>query len=157
MTGNRMKASRQRIESWARLALVFAGGLSVSGCLGLDPFNQEIDPNSPAAQHVASLARADDSYPRWADFPAAPQNVPTAADIRNRVLGLEAAEAQLNSQVAAIDWTLTEADGDPWAIRTRNRIDPRLARPVDPNAVAEALAWAERMRERSVPPPPINY
>lgn len=152
-----MKASRQRIESWARLALIAAVAGGLSGCLGLDPFNQQIDPNSPAAQRVAALARADGGYPRWEDFPAAPQNVPTAVDIRNRVLGLEAAEVQLNQQVAAIDWTLDESDGDPWAIRTRNRIDPRLARPVDPDAMAEALVWARRMRERSDPPPPINY
>lgn len=157
MTGDRMKASRQRIESWMRLTLIAAMAGVASGCMSISPFNQEIDPTSPAAQRVAALARADDSYPRWADFPAAPQNVPTATDIRNRVLELEAAEALLDRQVEAIDWTLNEDDGDPWAIRTRNRIDPRLSRPVDPDAVAEAVAWARRMRERSEPPPPINY
>ena len=71
-----------------------------------------------AAQRVAVLARADQSYPRWEDFPAAPQNVPAAADIRNRVLGLESAERQLNRDVAAIDWTLDQGDGEPWAERT---------------------------------------
>jgi len=157
MTGDGMNASLQRIESWARLVAAVALAGAVSGCMAYDPFNQTIDPNSPAAQRVAALARADQSYPRWADFPAAPQNVPTDADIRNRVLGLETAELQLNRQVSAIDWTLTEADGEPWAIRSRNRIDPRLARPVDPDVLAEALTWARRMRERSEPPPPINY
>ena len=157
MTGGGMNASLQRIESLARVAAAVALAGAVSGCMAYDPFNQTIDPNSSAAQRVAALARADDSYPTWADFPAAPQNVPTAADIRNRVLNLETAELELNRQVAGIDWTLDEDDREPWAERTRNRLNPRLTRPVDPSEVSEALAWAERMRARSTPPPPINY
>lgn len=157
MTGDEMNANLGRIASWARRAAVAGLGFAVTGCMAYDPFNQSIDPNSPAAQRVEALARADDSYPRWEDFPAAPQNVPTAADIRNQVLALESDEAELNRQVAAIDWTLDEDDGAPWAERTRNRIDPRLARPVSPDEMAEALAWAQRMRARSTPPPPINY
>ena len=157
MTGDGMNASVQRIESGVRLAAALALAGVVSGCMAYDPFNQDIDPNSAAAQRVAVLARADQSYPRWEDFPAAPQNVPAAADIRNRVLGLESAERQLNRDVAAIDWTLDQGDGEPWAERTRNRIDRRLSRPVDSNSIPEAVAWAQRMRDRSAPPPPINY
>lgn len=152
-----MNASLQRIETWARLAAAVVLVGTTSGCMAYDPFNRDIDPNSAAAQRVAELARADRTYPRWSQFPAAPQNVPTDTDIRNQVLGLEAAELQLNREVSAIDWTLDESDGAPWASRTLNRIDPRLSRPADPQAVQEALAWAERMRERSVAPPPINY
>jgi len=157
MTGDRMNASLHRIDFWARLAAVAALAGVASGCMAYDPFSQAIDPNSAAAQRVAELARADRTYPRWRDFPAAPQNVPTETDIRNRVLGLEASEMQLNREIAAIDWTLTQADGDPWAGRTRNRLNPQLARPADPNAIPDALAWAERERQRAVPPPPINY
>lgn len=157
MTGDVMNANLVRIGFWARGLAIAAAGCAATGCMAYDPFNQTIDANSAAAQRVEALARADDSFPRWEDFPAEPQNVPTAADIRNQVSALEASEVQLNRQVAAIDWTLDEDDGDPWAQRTRNRIDPRLARPVDPEAMAEALAWARRMRERSDPPPPINY
>lgn len=157
MTGDVMNANLVRIGFWARGLAIAAAGCLVTGCMAYDPFNQTIDPNSAAAQRVEALARADDSFPRWEDFPAEPQNVPTAADIRNQVRGLQADETELNRQVAAIDWTLDESDGAPWAERTRNRIDPRLARPVDPNEVAEALTWAARMRARSTPPPPINY
>lgn len=157
MTGDEMNANLGRIGFWARGLVLAAVGGALTGCMAYDPFNQAIDPNSAAAQRVEALARADDTYPRWEDFPAEPQNVPTAADIRNQVRTLESDEAELNRQVAAIDWTLDEDDGDPWAQRTRNRIDPRLARPVDPDDMAEALAWANRMRERSTPPPPINY
>lgn len=156
MTDDEMNANLVRIGSWVRGLALLAAGSAVTGCMSYDPFNQTIDPNSPAAQRVEALARADDSFPRWEDFPAEPENVPTATDIRNQVLALEAEETELARQVAAIDWTLDEDDGDPWAQRVRNRIDPRLARPVDPEDMAEALAWANRMRERSTPPPPIN-
>lgn len=157
MTGDGMNASRSRFAVASRgLAAVALSG-ALAGCAAYDPFNQEIDPNSPAAQRVEALARADDAYPRWEDFPAEPQAVPTAADIRNRVEGLQAEEVRLNRQVAAIDWTLDADDREPWAARTLNRIDPRLSRPVDPNEMAEALAWARRMRERADPPPPITH
>lgn len=157
MTGDGMNASPHRIESVAHLAVALALTGLVSGCMTYDPFNQSIDASSPAAHRVDAVTRADRPYPRWEDFPAAPQNVPTATDIRNRVLGLEAAEVELNRELAAIQWTLTPDDGAPWAERTLNRIDPRLARPARPDEAAEALAWAQRMRERAVPPPPIRY
>lgn len=157
MTGDGMNASLHRIESLARLAAALALTGLVSGCVTYDPFDQSIDATSPAAQRVNAVAHADQSYPRWEDFPAAPQNVPTATDIRNRVSGLEASELELNRELAAIQWTLTTDDGAPWAERTLNRVDPRLARPARPDEAAEAVAWAQRMRERAVPPPPIRY
>lgn len=156
MTSDEMNGNLVRIGSLSRFIALTALAGALTGCAAYDPFNQGIDPNSAAAQRVEALARADDSYPRWADFPAAPQNVPTPREIRNQVQALEAADAQLNRQVAAIDWTLDERDGDPWARRVRNRIDPRLAQPVDPAEVAEALRWAQALRERSDPPPQIN-
>ena len=157
MTGDDMNANLARIGFWARGLAIAAAGCAATGCMAYDPFNQAVDPNSPAAQRVGALARADDSFPRWEDFPAEPQNVPTVADIRNRVLALEASEAQLNLQVAAIDWTLDEDDGAPWAERTRNRLDPRLAQAVDPAFLAAEIERARRLRERATPPPPINY
>lgn len=156
MTSGEMNGNLMRIVSLMRgVALMGLIG-ALTGCMAYDPFNQAIDPNSAAAQRVEALARADDAYPRWDEFPAAPQNVPTAADIRNQVRTLEAADAQLNRQIAAIEWTLDERDGDPWARRTRNRIDPRLAQPVDPDEMAEALSWARRLSDRATPPPAIT-
>ncbi|MBN8552713.1 MAG: hypothetical protein J0L52_07445 [Caulobacterales bacterium] len=157
MTANEMKASLRRIKPGACLvaALVLAG--ATSGCMAYDPFDRTIDPTSPAAQRVEALTQSDMAYPRWADFPPAPQNVPTETDIRNQVLGLESSELRLNREVAAIVWTLTPADGGPWAERTRNRVDVRLARPARPDEAAEAVAWAQRMRQRAEPPPPIDH
>ena len=157
MTGNGMKASLQRIESRVSLVTALLLAASLSGCMTYDPFNQAIDATSPAAMRTEALTRTDLAYPRWEDFPAAPQNVPTTTDIRNRVVGLETAELQLGREVSALQWTLTPDDAEPWAERTRNRVDLRLARPIDAEAAAAASAWAQRMRERAEPPPPIRY
>lgn len=155
MTGDEMNATLDRVATTlGRLAGLAALGL-LSACVS-SPFDRAADPTSPAAQRVETLARRDGAFPRWEDFPAAPQNVPTAADIRARVVAIEAAEAQLGQQVRAIQWTLNESDGDPWARRVRARITPQLARPVEPNAMSEALAWAERLRRRAAPPPPVQ-
>ena len=156
-----MNGDTHRIWREMRALLLCTAAATLSACVTVpvvEPYaGAEVDPNSPAAQRVGALARADDSFPRWEDFPAEPQNVPTVADIRNRVLALEASEAQLNLQVAAIDWTLDEDDGAPWAERTRNRLDPRLAQAVDPAFLAAEIERARRLRERATPPPPINY
>lgn len=156
MTGSGMNATLDRVGWWSRAAAVCGLAGLMAGCMSYDPFNRATDPNSPAAQRVESLARADQAFPRWEDFPAEPQNVPTTADIRNQVVALQGADSALDRDVAAIVWTLNEDDGEPWAARTRNRVNMRLAQAVDPAAVAEALAWAERQRARSQPPPPLN-
>ncbi len=156
MTGGEMNATLDRVATAAARLAGMGLMAALAGCVSYSPFNSETDPTSPAAQRVDALARADGAYPRWEDFPAAPRDVPSAADIRARVVALEASEATLARQVAGIQWTLNESDGDPWARRTRARIDARLAQPADPNAMAEALAWAERLRARANPPPPVQ-
>lgn len=157
MTGTGMNASPHRIDFALRLFAVAGAICALGGCATYDPFNPATDPSSPAASRVETLARADQTYPRWEDFPAAPQNVPSAGDIRTQVVNLEASELRLNREISAIQWTLTQDDLEPWAGRTRNRVDPRLSRPVDPNELADALAWAERIRARATPPPPIVH
>ena len=157
MTGDEMNTTARRFPNRVRAVLLAAGvAAGLGGCLGYDPFDTPTDPASPAAARVDMLATADQSYPRWEDFPAAPQDVPTVTDIRNRVVALETADAALTRDVAAIDWFLGPEDLEPWAERTRNRIDLSLAQPADPDALAEAEAWARRLRERAVPPPPIE-
>lgn len=150
MTGDDMKAILVRVGTVSALCVLSAA------CVSVDPFDRTADPTSPAAARVEALARANTEFPRWADFPDAPRNVPTAADIRNRVMGLEADETRLNTELAAIVWTLGPDDLEPWAERTRNRMDLRLAQTLDPEAAADARAWAESQRRRAVPPPPLD-
>lgn len=136
-------------------AIVAASG-ALGGCVSYDPFDESTDAASPAAARVQALTSAPLEFPRWADFPAAPRDVPTAEDIRRQVVALEGADAQLAREVAAIGWFLGPEDLEPWAARTRNRLDRALAQPAAPGAVAEAEAWARQLRERATPPPPID-
>ena len=155
MTGGGMNATLDRLAAPMRLAsgLLLAG--LCAACVA-SPFDRAADPSSPAAARVNELASANTAYPRWEDFPAEPTNVPTAADIRNGVLGLQASETRLNTQLAALQWTLGPDDGEPWAERTRNRIDLRLAQSLDPDFLQRQLDWAEQQRRRSVAPPRLN-
>ena len=56
---------------------------------------------------------------------------------------------------AAIHWLLTY-DIERWAEASRRRVDPRLAAPVSPSSPDEIAAYAERLRQRATPPPPIT-
>lgn len=150
MTGDRMNATLVRVGFAAALCTL------AGACASYDPFERPADPTSPAAARVAAMSDADLDYPTWAEFPAAPQNVPTPAEIRTQVLQLEADETRLNGEVSRIVWTLGPDDGEPWAQRTRNRIDMRLAQTLDPEAMALAVAWAEQQRRRAAPPPRIT-
>lgn len=159
MTGDEMNATARRFLRRGRaplLAAAFACAGGLTGCASYDPFDEPTDRTSPAAGRVEALAGADLSYPRWSAFPAAPRDVPTPADIRTEVTALETADAALARDVAAIAWFLSREDLEPWAARTRNRVDRRLAQPAPPGAVAEAEAWAREQRARATPPPPID-
>ena len=130
-------------------------GLSLAGCLSTNPFDPPVDQSSPAAAQVETLARADADYPRWRDFPAAPQNVPTPAEIRTQVTLLETRQDAFATEVAALRWTLTE-NPEAWARQVASNINARLATPPPADATAQAEAFAARLRERAVPPPPIQ-
>lgn len=138
----------------ARFAAVLAAGAVLAGCASTDVFRPKTDPNSPAARRIAELERQHRGYPRWSRFPAAPKNVPTAADIAARVDETQAAQADLLASAARIDWTLSGTEA--FAAETRAAIDPRLAQPAAPDATAETAAFARAMKDLATPPPPAK-
>ena len=132
-----------------------AAAVVLGGCANMSALNPTTDSTSPAAARVDALARADQTYPEWKDFPAEPQGVPTPAEFGGRVLEVEADQSLLARQVAAIDWTINY-DPQAWAAEVSSRIDRRLAQPAPANALAEAEAYAAALRRRAAPPPPIR-
>ncbi|MDQ1153500.1 hypothetical protein [Brevundimonas sp. SORGH_AS_0993] len=117
-------------------------------------FAPKVDEASPLAPRVEALVAANRHYPRWSDFPAAPEALPPASRIAANVSGLEGQGATLAGQVSGIDWTL----GDPEALaaETRARVG---AVPVSPDAVqsqADIDALARSLRDRAKAPPPID-
>jgi hypothetical protein len=135
-------------------ATLAACALTLGGCLSIDPFQPDTDPTSAAQAAIAQAEAQNRPFPRWSDFPARPEGlvgpIEVAEDVRRLEGGAEALYAWARSNPP-----LTENDL-AWAERTRGFIDPRLARPAPPNAVAEAEAFARRLRELAAPPPPVQ-
>ncbi len=135
----------------AALALAAAG---LSGCIS-DPFSH------PVAQTVAGHAEIEATaatpnlpYPRWSKFPATPTNVPTVAQFAAVAQSLDADQAELLREAAALQWTLSGTEA--WAAEERALIDPTMATPAPPNVTENADAFAAAARAAAAPPPPVK-
>lgn len=127
--------------------------LATGGCVG--SFDPQTDPTSPVAPRVQALVDANREYPRWADFPAAPTNLPQPGQVAANINNLNAESRTLTTQVAGIDWTLSD---DPAAfVESINlRFDPARMAPIGAQTPEEVEAFAERLRRRAAAPPPID-
>lgn len=136
--------------STALLVLASPGGLSA--CAGA--FSARTDQASPLAPRIQTLVEANRRYPRWADFPATPTDLPAPGEIAVRVGALEGQGAALGGEVARIDWTLTDAEST--AAETRALVGTAPVSPDLARTAAEIEAFAQSLRERAKAPPPID-
>ena len=127
--------------------------LLTGGCVG--SFDPQTDMTSPVAPRVQELVDAHRQYPRWADFPATPTDLPQPALIAANVGALNADSSRLATQVAGIDWTM---DSDPAAFveSIQQRFDPARMAPIGAQTPQEVEAFAESLRRRAAAPPPID-
>lgn len=127
--------------------------LATGGCVG--SFDPQTDATSPLAPRIQELVDTHRDYPRWADFPAAPKDLPQPAQVAANVQALNAESGALANQVAKIDWTLT---GDPatFAESIQRRFDPAKMAPIGAQTPEEVEAFAEALRRRAAAPPPID-
>lgn len=127
--------------------------LPAGGCVG--SFDPQTDATSPLAPRIQQLVDANRNYPRWADFPAAPTDVPQPAQVAANVSTLNADSGALAGQVAKIDWTM---DSDPTAFieSIQRRFDPAKMAPIGAQTPEEVEAFAEALRRRAAAPPPID-
>ncbi|HEY1072387.1 hypothetical protein [Brevundimonas sp.] len=127
--------------------------LATGGCVG--SFDPQTDMTSPVAPRIQELVDSHRQYPRWADFPATPTDLPQPAQVAANVNALNAESGALARQVASIDWTL---DGDPAAFveSINRRFDPARMAPIGAQTPEEVEAFAEALRRRAAAPPPID-
>lgn len=127
--------------------------LPAGGCVG--SFDPQTDATSPLAPRIQQLVDANRNYPRWADFPAAPTDVPQPAQVAANVSRLNADSSALAGQVAKIDWTM---DSDPTAFieSIQRRFDPAKMAPIGAQTPEEVEDFAETLRRRAAAPPPID-
>jgi len=116
---------------------------------------------TPAATPAPAASDTDTPYqpsaplntmPRWAEFPAPPEGVPTPQEIKLRVNAQLARRQQLDSEVAALVWDKQEPD--VIAAQAKALIDPAYLKPVEPIMTSqEAEAFAAALRAKAAPPP----
>lgn len=124
---------------------------ALSGCIGA--FNPETDATSPVAPRVQALVDANRHYPRWEDFPPAPEGLPAPTELAAKVGTLTTAGGALAEDASRIEWTL----GDPAAFEAEvaARVNATGVAPATSQTVDDIDAFAARLRERGKAPPAV--
>jgi len=141
-----------------RLLLCLAGTAALAGCSSLP--NEKmfalggVDANSAVAAEVAEASNTPGPYPRIDKVPSKPTDIRPATAWKTAVLKEEGENQQLQSEAAAIQFTLK--DTDAYAAATRAKISPALATQAPTDAEAQAQAFAEAEGARATPPPKPN-
>lgn len=131
--------------------------LAMGACIALSAcaFDPPTDPTSPLATRIQTIVDENREYPRWQDFPAPPENVPTPTYVRSAVQGLEGQQQTLNLQIAQIEWTLTEP-AEEYIANIRQRMAADQVEAPTAQTPAEIEAFAAALRARAKAPPPVD-
>jgi hypothetical protein len=143
---------RKKTKLVAAALLVAAAPAGLSACAGGSA--PRTDKASPLAPRIQTLVDANRRYPRWADFPDAPNDLPAPGQIAASVQALNGQAQALGGEVARIEWTLADAEAMAAEVRAQTE-----AAPVSPDSArtgAEIDAFARSLRERAKAPPPID-
>jgi len=143
-----VRLAKKIVLSGSALGLAAA----MTGCVG--SFDPATDAASPVAPRVQALVDANRAYPRWEDFPKAPQGLPQPVEVAARVNTLSATGGALAGEAARIEWTL--GDAATFEREVNSRIDASQMSPVTARTAADVEAFAAAIRDRAKAPPPID-
>ena len=149
MTDPEMNARHGKIV----IGLIATGLVAGLGGCGT-ALGSRIDATSPAAPRVQALIEANREYPRWADFPAAPVDLPEPVAIAQRVNTLRVTGGSLAGEVSRIAWTLDDPVAFAESVNARVAATPIA--PATARTQAEIDAYAEALRRRGTAPPPVD-
>ena len=144
------------MKATTRLVLL-AAAAGMSGCTQL-PWSKgdaglPVNPNSPVARDVAYARTHPGPYPKFSEIPKTPKDVPPAAVIRSEVASLNHEQGRLQQQEAALPPPAT--DTEAFAASAGARAPDQNLAPA-PQSAEQSEAYAERLRERATPPPPLK-
>lgn len=108
-------------------------------------------PAVPTATVVRDIDRDEKGFPKWSNFPAAPEKVPAASDIKQRVSDIKAREEVLEYVVARLEWDAI--DPVAYSANTRARLNADLSQPVTKNNCSDIHQFAMAARSKVVVPP----
>ena len=126
-------------------------GLGLTACAG--SFEAETDAESPLAPRVQQIVDANRVYPRWADFPATPTDLPQPMQLATQVNTLKVSGAALEGEASRLEWMLS--DPADFAAQVNARIDATPVSPESAKTLEEIEAFAEQLRQRATAPPPV--
>ena len=138
-----------RTATWGA---TLGSALILGGCVGA--FEPKTDPTSPLAPRIQQLVDENRQYPRWADFPRSSTPLPPT-EIAADVGRLQGRAAALTAEMARIDWTLN-SDPAAFLAEINRRLDASQMSPQTLKTAQEVEAYAEELRRRATPPPPID-
>jgi hypothetical protein len=124
-----------------------AAAVLLAGCAGGPVASVKVDPRSPIAGEVATLATRDRDYPSFNEIPAKPTDVRPARIYGERANDLLAARDQLDAATAPGTWTLNSTE--TFAARAQADAGPALGAPA-----RDTEAFVAAARKRATPPPP---
>jgi hypothetical protein len=108
-------------------------------------------PSIPTATVVRDIERDEKGFPKWSNFPAAPENVPVASDIKQRVSDIKAREDTLEQAVTGLKWDAI--DPASYSSSVRARLNADLSQPVTKNNCGDIHQFALSTRARVALPP----
>lgn len=134
----------------ARALACASAAAMLAGCVSGNPFaTAPVDPGSPVAAEVASVAKADGDFPTFRDIPPVPTDLRPVAEWGRLADQLELAAAKLERETAANTWTLSGTEA--FAARAQSAAGP-IPESVE-SSTAATEAFARQIRERATPPP----
>ena len=150
-----MKRRFDRMGQVATGMLILAAGALLAGCvIRPDP----IDPTSAVAAEAKAVSKAHYKTPSFRDVPPTPTDVRTAAAYKADVVGTVVERRGLERWAAGHP-PLTTDSTEGFAEAGRAALAPALAVQASlPSDVgtADTDAFADRLRQRATPPPPLK-
>ena len=110
-----------------------------------------VDPSSQVAKDALYAAKHPGPFPRFADIPKIPTDIPPASAWRAATADLQRRKAQVVAEASALPPPL--ADTQPFADRSRALAKAPIE-PPPPDSDQQTQADAAALRERATPPPP---
>jgi hypothetical protein len=108
-------------------------------------------PGTQAVARPADFEGAHSGFPRWGNFPPPPQNVPTAEDIRLRVVATGQVRDRFQTSLKGLEWDLSDPDG--YQAKALARIDASKLAAIETMTCEQVLDFGQRKQKLATPPP----
>lgn len=94
-------------------------------------------------------------FPKWSDFPAAPENIPSSGSIKIAVEKTLVARSEVENELLVLNWDVGTPES--LGLEISKKIQPKNYKGLDPSLDSNELeVYAENLRRRGAPPKPYD-